>query len=211
MSHRSSCPIPRRPSVLSVRNGCKQCLQSFKTATPPVSFGQQLRRQQPECRPLRAFSAAAGGSADPIRLTEPVAEPVKGKSIGKLALRIIFGIILISLGVVVILSGGWLYTAVACLVSYQASQEYYGFITSIGVSSGVKPPPKLVSAVTTITCIGLTFWTYASHGRSTAALAVASLIVLSLQLLAVEKPRFSQLTSSVFGLFYCGEFFVQIH
>ena len=66
------------------------------------------------------------------------------------------------------------------------------------------PPPPLVSALTSAMCIGITVWTYLSDGSITAALAVASFAVLSLQLLAVEKPAFSQMTSSVFGLFYCG-------
>ncbi len=73
-----------------------------------------------------------------------------------------------------------------------------------GISAGMMPPPPLVSALTSAMCIGITVWTYLSNGSITAALAVASFAVLSLQLLAVEKPRFSQMTSSVFGLFYCG-------
>ena len=73
-----------------------------------------------------------------------------------------------------------------------------------GISAGMLPPPPLVSALTSAMCIGITVWTYLSNGSITAALAVASFAVLSLQLLAVEKPRFSQMTSSVFGLFYCG-------
>ena len=73
-----------------------------------------------------------------------------------------------------------------------------------GISAGMMPPPPLVSALTSAMCIGITVWTYMSNGSITAALAVASFAVLSLQLLAVEKPRFSQMTSSVFGLFYCG-------
>lgn len=52
--------------------------------------------------------------------------------------------------------------------------------------------------------MGLVVATYLTHGRSTAALAVASFAVLSLQLAGSKKPRFAQLTSSVFGLFYCG-------
>ena len=73
-----------------------------------------------------------------------------------------------------------------------------------GISAGMLPPPPLVSALTSALCIGITVWTYLSNGSITAALAVASFAVLSLQLLAVEKPHFSQMTSSVFGLFYCG-------
>ena len=74
-----------------------------------------------------------------------------------------------------------------------------------GISQGMQPPPPLVTTLTTLCCIGLVVWTFISQGKSTAALAIAALLVLSLQLLATEKPRFAQLTSSVFGLFYCGE------
>lgn len=69
----------------------------------------------------------------------------------------------------------------------------------------MEPPPPLVSALTSLMCICLSVWTYASNGRSTAALAVSSFALLSLQLLTVKKLKFSQLASSVFGLFYCGE------
>lgn len=74
-----------------------------------------------------------------------------------------------------------------------------------GISQGQPPPPPLVTTLTTLCCIGLVVWTFISQGKSTAALAIAALLVLSLQLFLSEKPRFAQLTSSVFGLFYCGE------
>jgi hypothetical protein len=69
----------------------------------------------------------------------------------------------------------------------------------------MQPPSPLATTLTTLSCIGLVVWTFVSHGRgATSGLAVMSFAVLSLQLLGTEKPRFSQLTSSVFGLFYCG-------
>ena len=69
----------------------------------------------------------------------------------------------------------------------------------------MEPPPPAVSVLTSLMCVCLSVWTYASNGRSTAALAVLSFALLSLQLLTVPKLKFSQLASSVFGLFYCGE------
>ena len=74
-----------------------------------------------------------------------------------------------------------------------------------GISEGMQPPSPLATTLTTLSCIGLVVWTFVSHGRATSGLAVMSFAVLSLQLLGTEKPRFSQLTSSVFGMFYCGE------
>lgn len=69
----------------------------------------------------------------------------------------------------------------------------------------MQPPPPLATSLTTLSCIGLVVWTFISQGRSTAALPVTAFTVLSLQLLTTKKPRFAQLTSSIFGLFYCGE------
>ena len=73
-----------------------------------------------------------------------------------------------------------------------------------GISAGMEPPPPLVSVLTSLMCICLSVWTYASNGASTAALAVSGFALLSMQLLTVNKLKFSMLASSVFGLFYCG-------
>jgi hypothetical protein len=149
-----------------------------------------------------------------IASTDPVtggldSSPSSGKSkpapLSGLTARVIFGVLLGAAGAAVILAGGWVFTAATCLVVYQASQEFYGFVTSKGISKGMQPPPPVVSSLTSLLCIGITLWTFATNGRVTAALAVTSFALLSLQLLAVDKPRFSQLASSVFGLFYCGE------
>ena len=138
------------------------------------------------------------------RTFEPIASARQGPKLGHLTNRVVYGCVLGVVGTFIIFAGGWIFTAVTCLVVYQISQEFYGFVTSKGISAGMQPPPPGVSALTSLMCIGLSAWTFVSRGRSTAALAVSSFAVLSLQLLTVEKPRFSQLASSVFGLFYCG-------
>ena len=73
-----------------------------------------------------------------------------------------------------------------------------------GISAGMEPPPPVVSVLTSLMCICLSVWTFASNGASTAALAVSGFALLSMQLLTVNKLKFSMLASSVFGLFYCG-------
>jgi len=85
------------------------------------------------------------------------------------------------------------------------------------VDGGMTPPTPLSATVATACCVGIALWTHLSNGKVTAALAVASFIVLSVSLLGSNsssspsssssspgRPRFAQLTSSVFGLFYCG-------
>lgn len=145
-------------------------------------------------------------SSSPIAPLSPAAAAaaVQSKGLTGLAARVVFGTALGVAGALVILTGGWCYMISACFVAYQASREYFGFLTSKGISEGMQPPPPLATTITTLCCIGLVFWTFISQGKSTAALTIAALLVLSLQLLTTKKPRFAQLTSSVFGLFYCG-------
>lgn len=130
--------------------------------------------------------------------------PVRGKGLGSLALRSIFGTILGLIGAVVITAGGWLFTGAVCLVAYQATQEFFGFVTCKGIAEGQSPPSPIVSALTTAMCLGLSIWTHITHGRATAALAVASFAVLAVHVSLTEKPTTAQLASAVFGLFYCG-------
>ena len=136
------------------------------------------------------------------------AQPAAGtppRGLSSLAKRAIFGTILGLSGAVVIIAGGWLYGLVACLAAYQCSKEFTGMVNAKGISSGMKPPPPVITSTTSLLCICLNAWVFVTNGRAASAMAVATFLILSLQLLAVRKPRFSQLTSSVFGLLYCGE------
>jgi phosphatidate cytidylyltransferase len=122
-----------------------------------------------------------------------------------LAKRAVFGTLLGVTGAAVIVAGGWVYMMVTCLVAYQCSQEFIGLVMAQGLSKGLEPPSKLINTLTSLLCVLLPAWTYLSNGKTASAMAVATFIVLSLQLLASTKPKFSQLTSAVFGLLYCGE------
>jgi Cytidylyltransferase family len=173
--------------------------------TVPSRWSCRIRERRAATTGLSPVSIASteratGGLEPPTAATTNFKSTVSAG----LTKRIIFGVILGGSGAAVILAGGWVFAAVCCAVVYQAAQEYYGFITSQGISKGMQPPPPVVSSLTSLLCIGITWWTFATNGTVTAALAVASFALMSLQLLAVERPRFSQLASSVFGLFYCG-------
>ena len=149
--------------------------------------------------------AAVSSSSDECNASEGsdvVGEKPKGLS--SLAKRAIFGTLLGGAGAVVIVLGGWAFAAVTCLVAFQCSQEFLGMVNANGISKGMKPPPPLVSSAISLMCVCLCAWSFISGGKMASAMAVASFLVMSLQLVAVEKPRFSQLTSAVFGLMYCG-------
>lgn len=77
-------------------------------------------------------------------------------------------------------------------------------VSAKGIAAGSPPPPPLVTSAISLLCVALNAWVFVTNGRNAAAMAVATFMILSLQLLVVRKPRFAQLTSSLFGLFYCG-------
>lgn len=129
---------------------------------------------------------------------------VQKKTSSSLTKRALFGSILGVAAAVIIVIGGWPFAAVTCLLAYQCSQEFVGLVNAKGISKGMIPPPPLVSSAISLMCVSLCAWSFMSGGKMASAMAVASFLVLSLQLVAVEKPRFAQLTSSVFGLLYCG-------
>lgn len=165
----------------------------------PFSAAAPAGRPSQHCPSALADASGAAELPSPPRLANAPSAISRG-----LWKRIVSSTVLGALGAVVIAVGGLPYCLVACLVAYQSSQEYFGFVTSKGISQGMMPPPPMLCAFISLTCISFIVWMYATQGAATAMLGVSGLVVLSLQLLMVKTPRFSQLTSSLFGLFYCG-------
>lgn len=77
-------------------------------------------------------------------------------------------------------------------------------VSAKGIAKGAPPPPPLVKSAISLLCVALNVWVFVTNGRAASAMAVATFLTLSLQLLVARKPRFAQITSCVFGLFYCG-------
>ncbi|KXZ49904.1 hypothetical protein GPECTOR_19g355 [Gonium pectorale] len=136
----------------------------------------------------------------------PVASPPKTRAqkAREFANRVVFGVLLGAAGAVVILYGKLAMLALLVFVTYQASQEYFGFMTSKQMSKGMPPPPPLVSAATTVMCMAMTVSSHFYRGKSGTLLAVASFLLLVTQIVVNKRPKFAQLASSLFGLFYCG-------
>ncbi|EFJ50617.1 hypothetical protein VOLCADRAFT_43405, partial [Volvox carteri f. nagariensis] len=118
--------------------------------------------------------------------------------------RVFFGFVLGLAGAVVILYGKLLMLALLVFVAYQASREYFGFMSSKQMSKGMPPPPPLVNAATTAMCVGITVLSHFYRGKSGTVLAVAAFLLLVIQVVVNKRPKFAQLASSLFGLFYCG-------
>jgi phosphatidate cytidylyltransferase len=108
------------------------------------------------------------------------------------------------LGVSVTLAGSWAFTIVVALVAYQASQEYFGFITT-GLAKEIQPSPRSVTVAVTIACVGQVVATQITGGQIGLAQGLTNFGILVLQMFAAsERPRLAQFMSTVFGLFYCG-------
>ncbi|GFR46485.1 hypothetical protein Agub_g8062 [Astrephomene gubernaculifera] len=144
------------------------------------------------------------GSVDSVEDPQPAPSKTPVQKAREFANRVIFGLLLGLAGAVVILYGKLAMLALLVFASYQASREYFGFITSKQMSKGMPPPTPLVSTATTVMCMGMTLFSHFYRGKSGTLLAVASFLLLVIQVLANKRPKFSQLASSLFGLFYCG-------
>ncbi|KAM7277379.1 hypothetical protein ACFE04_019245 [Oxalis oulophora] len=124
----------------------------------------------------------------------------KAKNLRK---RIIFGIgIGISVGFI-ILAGGWIYTLGVSAAVFVASREYFELVRSRGITSGMTPPPRFVSRVCSLICALMPLITL-YFGQLDVPITFAAFVVAMSLLLQRGNPRFSQLSSTIFGLFYCG-------
>ena len=119
------------PSSLPNRTGCRE-----RACPQPTACQQSRRSQQALRRGLhrnkhrsRAQPEAVAGSlpADartglPDLPAPELPAAAQGKSLGSLALRVIFGTALGAVGLVVITGGGWTFTLAVCLIVYQVTQ-----------------------------------------------------------------------------------------
>lgn len=208
---------PPRRSTAAVGKSARAAQRSRLDATARSPLSRKRCRHPASCsnqpRSANRVQTAAAAATSTNASTDtglpdlPLPEiPVKGKGLGSLALRVIFGSVLGAVGAIVITAGGWLFTTAVCLVAYQATQEFFGFMNSKSASEGHTPPSRIVSVLTTVLCLGLSIWSHITNGKATAALAVASFAVLAVHVSLTEKPTTAQLASAVFGLFYCGTF-----
>ncbi|KAL0379697.1 UNVERIFIED_CONTAM: Phosphatidate cytidylyltransferase 4, chloroplastic [Sesamum angustifolium] len=117
--------------------------------------------------------------------------------------RIIFGLgIGISVGGVV-LAGGWVFTVALAAAVFIGAREYFELVRSRGIASGMTPPPRYVSRASSVICSLMPIFTL-YFGNIDVSVTSAAFFVAMALLLQRGNPRFAQLSSTMFGLFYCG-------
>jgi len=160
-------------------------------AAVPLSAPQQHLSTAAAAAPASS-AAAVGAQKGPSDLTK----------------RVSFGLLLGVAGAAIIGHGKLPFLAAVMFVVYHATQEYFGMITGNSVARGAEPPSVVVTAATTLLCMAIAPLVYFTRVKSGTAMCVAAFLLLALHVVADRRPTFSQLTSSVFGLFYCGELVV---
>ncbi|KAJ0928566.1 putative phosphatidate cytidylyltransferase [Helianthus annuus] len=149
------------------------------------------------------------GDEDPVEVinghgsseTDEGSEQQKKSS--QLSKRVVFGL---GIGITaggVVLTGGWVFSVALAAVVFAGSREYFELVRSRGISSGMTPPPRYVSRVCSVICALMPLFTL-YKGQIDVSVASAAFVVAMALLLQRGNPRFSQLSSTIFGLFYCG-------
>ncbi|GMI66935.1 cytidinediphosphate diacylglycerol synthase 5 [Hibiscus trionum] len=117
--------------------------------------------------------------------------------------RIVFGLgIGFSVGAIV-LAGGWVFTVAVAAAVFLCAREYFELVRSRGITAGMTPPPRYVSRVCSLICALMPILTLYFGNIDVSVTSAAFVVVLAL-LLQRGNPRFAQLSSTMFGLFYCG-------
>jgi len=141
-------------------------------------------------------------SKEPEGIQSDELEQQRQKS--QLQKRIVFGLA-IGIGVGgVVLAGGWIFTVALALSTLGGTREYFELVRSRGIAAGMTPPPRYVSRVCSAVCALMPLMTLYFGGRMGVAVTSFAFFLAIVLLLQRGSPRFAQLSSAIFGLFYCG-------
>ncbi|KAG8391433.1 hypothetical protein BUALT_Bualt01G0187300 [Buddleja alternifolia] len=103
----------------------------------------------------------------------------------------------------VVLAGGWVFTVALAAAVFVGAREYFELVRSRGIASGMTPPPRYVSRTCSVICSLMPLLTL-YYGNIDVSVTSAAFFVAMALLLQKGNPRFAQLSSTMFGLFYCG-------
>ncbi|PAN03790.1 hypothetical protein PAHAL_1G022300 [Panicum hallii] len=163
-------------------------LRFLLPSPPPL----RLRRRFPLLA-AAAVSAGGGGGEEAARKAD------KARQLQK---RVLVGVAIgVGAGGIVV-AGGWVFAAAVSAAVLAGSREYFELVRSTAGGGGT-PPPRYVSRVCSAICALLPILTL-YYGRMDVTVTFSAFIIAISLLLQRGNPRFAQLTSSVFGLFYCG-------
>uniref|UniRef100_A0A0A0KFQ2 Phosphatidate cytidylyltransferase n=1 Tax=Cucumis sativus TaxID=3659 RepID=A0A0A0KFQ2_CUCSA len=132
---------------------------------------------------------------------DPITEHQHKKN--QLKKRVVFGIGIGITGGIVVLAGGWVFTVAVAACIFVGAREYFELVRSRGITAGMTPPPRYVSRICSVICAFMPILSF-YFGQLDVAITFSAFILAITLLLQRGNPRFAQLSSAIFGLFYCG-------
>ncbi|KAJ0967045.1 hypothetical protein J5N97_023962 [Dioscorea zingiberensis] len=117
--------------------------------------------------------------------------------------RVVFGLGIGVCAGAVVFVGGWVFTVAVAAVVFVAAREYFELVRSRGIAAGMTPPPRYVSRACSVICALMPILTLYLGHMDVSVTSSAFVVAIAL-LLQRGSPRFAQLSSAMFGLFYCG-------
>ncbi|EXB37094.1 Phosphatidate cytidylyltransferase [Morus notabilis] len=215
------CACPCRPipskAVILTRPPSKLSHLGLVLDGSRTKYGFRLRRNGVVSANRRVIAAVARAEPEWVDEDNAQQEVDKGETISmkediaserqqkpsQLKKRIVFGLgIGITVGGVV-LAGGWVFTVALAAAVFVGAQEYFELVRSRGIAAGMTPPPQYVSQVCSVSCALMPILTL-YFGHIDVSVTSAAFVLAAALLLQRGNPRFAQLSSAVFGLFYCG-------
>ncbi|XP_019188998.1 PREDICTED: phosphatidate cytidylyltransferase 4, chloroplastic [Ipomoea nil] len=189
-------PVYPKFSLKLVFDGPKYALRA--------SRGIFARRQR-----LRLIAVAARAEGDVLGAAgtpeevNPASDSLAREKSSQLTKRVVFGLAIGFSAGGVVLAGGWVFTLALAAAVFVGAREYFELVRSRGIAAGMTPPPRYVSRVCSVICALMPILTL-YLGQIDVSVTFAAFVVATTLLLQRRIPRFSQLTSAMFGLFYCG-------
>ncbi|XP_047322797.1 phosphatidate cytidylyltransferase 4, chloroplastic-like [Impatiens glandulifera] len=150
------------------------------------------------------ITAVSGAEPEGEMAEEDSASSEQQGKVIELNKRIIFGFLIGLCSGVVVFTGGLVYTMTVSAAVFVGAREYFELIRSRGIAAGgMIPPPRYVSQFCTVICTLMPILTL-YLGEIDVWVTSAAFSVAMALLLQKGNPRFAQLSSTMFGLFYCG-------
>ncbi|XAR63203.1 Phosphatidate cytidylyltransferase [Bertholletia excelsa] len=214
LSLSSLCACQSRWPLTSFSVTPPKSLILTRRSFPNSSFRLFLDGSRGFCRLPRGISVGhqrvitAVASAEPDRIDEGKSKEEDSASdhqqkSSQLQKRIVFGLAIGISGGAIVLAGGWVFTVAIAAAAFVSAREYFELVRSHGIAAGMTPPPRYVSRVCSVVCTIMPLLTL-YLGQIDVSVTSAAFVVAITLLLQRGNPRFSQLSSTMFGLFYCG-------
>ncbi|KAG7013789.1 Phosphatidate cytidylyltransferase 4, chloroplastic, partial [Cucurbita argyrosperma subsp. argyrosperma] len=217
VSFSSPCACPSRPSFCKPFPRPRASLEFNRLRF--VLHGQKglLRISKSSSLARRHIVAVAHAEPDRIDGKEPEEEVEGGQQLSfqedpiseqrhkksQLKKRIVFGLGIGITGGIIVMAGGWVFTVAVAACIFVGAREYFELVRSRGITAGMTPPPRYVSRICSVICALMPILCL-YFGQLDVTTTFSAFILAITLLLQRGSPRFSQLSSAIFGLFYVG-------